>query len=385
MINLRYHIVSITAVFLALGIGITLGSSLIQRYTIDTLEGRLDELGERLDRTDGENRELQGELRRRDDFDDRFADEAVALFGGHLEGVPVLVLTVQGADDDLVTTSRDSLRAAGAELSGVLAFTSRWDELSDSEIDELSDVVGRRLSNDQVARTAVIRRIAAELNDATDEPPEPEPEPDGIHVDPDGLAPDPDSPADTPPQDEVPPDATQDGADGTGVDPDAADPDAADPDVPEVVEPPVPEPDVIPALVELGYLDFLPESSATPLPAFGLRLAVVVDDSAALSPSRALLPLLDAMTLQRDRALSVVVAGPLVEVTADDDTTVLAVSELVSMVRVRPRLATAVSTVDGADSFTGQAAIVLALARDGQVGHYGLGEGAESLVPARVQ
>ena len=35
MINLRYHIVSITAVFLALGIGLTLGSTFLDRVTVD--------------------------------------------------------------------------------------------------------------------------------------------------------------------------------------------------------------------------------------------------------------------------------------------------------------------------------------------------------------
>ncbi len=43
MINLRYHIISITAVFLALGIGLTLGSTFLDRVTVDTLESQLDE------------------------------------------------------------------------------------------------------------------------------------------------------------------------------------------------------------------------------------------------------------------------------------------------------------------------------------------------------
>ena len=148
MINLRYHIVSITAVFLALGIGVTLGSSLIQRYTIDTLEGRLDELGERLDRTDGENRELRDEIQRRDEFDEQLGQDARVLFGGHLENVPVVVLAAQGTDDALLDDTRQSLRTAGAELSGVLVFTSRWDELSEGEVEELSTLLGRTFSND---------------------------------------------------------------------------------------------------------------------------------------------------------------------------------------------------------------------------------------------
>ena len=62
MINLRYHIVSITAVFLALGIGVAMGSTLIQRATIDTLENRLDDQKQRLEETDAENERLEAEL-----------------------------------------------------------------------------------------------------------------------------------------------------------------------------------------------------------------------------------------------------------------------------------------------------------------------------------
>ena len=37
MINLRYHIVSIVAVFLALGIGVLMGSTIVDRAIVSTL------------------------------------------------------------------------------------------------------------------------------------------------------------------------------------------------------------------------------------------------------------------------------------------------------------------------------------------------------------
>ena len=46
MINLRYHIVSLTAVFLAIGIGLTLGSTFLDRATVDNLNGQLDSLAD---------------------------------------------------------------------------------------------------------------------------------------------------------------------------------------------------------------------------------------------------------------------------------------------------------------------------------------------------
>ena len=42
MVNLRYHIVSIVAVFLALGIGIVMGSTVVDRGIVDVLNRRVD-------------------------------------------------------------------------------------------------------------------------------------------------------------------------------------------------------------------------------------------------------------------------------------------------------------------------------------------------------
>jgi hypothetical protein len=385
MINLRYHIVSITAVFLALGIGVTLGSSLIQRYTIDTLEDRLDELGERLDRTDGENMALRAELRDRDALADRLAVEGRSLFTGHLAEVPVAILAVQGTDDDLVSEARSSLRAAGARISGTLVFTARWDELTEDEVAELSGIMGRRLGSEQVARTMVLRRLGDELLAASGDPPEPEPEPD-IPEPGDGSV-----EGDEPEGGAVGGETTvvepAPGDPATGADPGAPSDDGAGPLEPPV-EPtgpdPVPEADLLESLIGLGYLEFFPESAATPLPAFGARFVVVADDDAALEPSRAVLPLLDAMSLRGAGALPVVVAGTLVESEPDDEGVVEMVpSDLVATIRVANRLRQVVSTVDDAGTFIGQASVVLALAglADGVVGHYGVGEGAQSLVP----
>ena len=44
MINFRFHIVSLTAVFLALGIGLMLGTTFLDTATVDSLRERQEEL-----------------------------------------------------------------------------------------------------------------------------------------------------------------------------------------------------------------------------------------------------------------------------------------------------------------------------------------------------
>ena len=41
MINLRYHVVSLVAVFLALGIGVIMGATVIDRVTVDQVRNQL--------------------------------------------------------------------------------------------------------------------------------------------------------------------------------------------------------------------------------------------------------------------------------------------------------------------------------------------------------
>ena len=48
MINLRYHIVSVVAVFLALGIGLALGSTFVDSILVNELEDQVNEF--KLDR-----------------------------------------------------------------------------------------------------------------------------------------------------------------------------------------------------------------------------------------------------------------------------------------------------------------------------------------------
>ena len=44
MINLRYHIVSVVAVFLALGIGLALGSTFVDSILVNELEDQVNQL-----------------------------------------------------------------------------------------------------------------------------------------------------------------------------------------------------------------------------------------------------------------------------------------------------------------------------------------------------
>ena len=62
MVNFRFHLVSLTAVFLALAAGITIGAGVVDRATVDQIERRLTDVDARRQATNDENDQLRADL-----------------------------------------------------------------------------------------------------------------------------------------------------------------------------------------------------------------------------------------------------------------------------------------------------------------------------------
>ena len=164
MINLRYHIVSLVAVFLALGMGILAGSTFIDKVTVETLNNRLEDVRGSVARIREENQRLAAQVAQGRSF----ADQARALVvRGELQGVPVLVAAVEGVDRAPVDALRTALGEAGASLAGTVWFGPRMRLVNDAEVSAFSDVVAvapevARESREQaLARLAEPGRLAA--------------------------------------------------------------------------------------------------------------------------------------------------------------------------------------------------------------------------------
>ena len=160
MINFRFHLVSLTAVFLALGIGIAVGATVVDRATVDFLETRLKGVEARLDTTDSENEQLRGELQRWTTFAEEARNEAVA---GRLEGVPVLVFGVQGMDRRPVEELRQSLTAANASLQGTIWFTSKLTLEKEEDATALAELLGVAPRSGDAVRRSMVNLLAGEL------------------------------------------------------------------------------------------------------------------------------------------------------------------------------------------------------------------------------
>src|SRR3954471_24701874 len=110
VINFRYHVVSLTAVFLALAIGLVVGTAALNGPVADTLRNRVDALSK-----DNSNyREQANQYRDQLNRTQEFATEvSPALLSGKLAGRKI-VLMVLPSGQDYAEGVAEMLKVAGA-------------------------------------------------------------------------------------------------------------------------------------------------------------------------------------------------------------------------------------------------------------------------------
>ncbi len=97
MINFRYHIVSLTAVLLALGIGLMLGTTFLDQATVDALKDRQAELESDVRRTNDRNSDQAAVIDEYEREASAFSEQiGERLFSGILRNDPVLVIATKG-------------------------------------------------------------------------------------------------------------------------------------------------------------------------------------------------------------------------------------------------------------------------------------------------
>lgn len=122
MIDFRYHIVSIVAVFLALGVGILMGTTVLDRVVSDEFTRQVDRLGRQLDTT---QRDLEEAREGRERLNELLVRLEPWTVRGLLEARPVLFV-LSGGQPPWGDRIRDTLATAGATDVGQIALTDRW-------------------------------------------------------------------------------------------------------------------------------------------------------------------------------------------------------------------------------------------------------------------
>ena len=150
-----------------------MGSTLIQRATIDTLENRLDDQKQRLEETDAENQQLEADLAAREQLDSQFGAQATEqLLRGRLDQVPVMVFAAEGIDEEGLDGVRRSIVNAGADFRGTFRTTERLALNTEDDIADLAVVLDNPSSDPDELRAVLIRRFGDALLRAAEVPTE---------------------------------------------------------------------------------------------------------------------------------------------------------------------------------------------------------------------
>jgi hypothetical protein len=152
LINLRYHIVSLVAVFLALAIGILMGSAVLDRGTVALLERSSSQLRGNLDSYRAENERFDQELQDWRRYGELVLPDQV---GGRLRGQSVLIVDTDQVADRTREAVRQVVRAAGASYDGRVTFAS--DRLTLDRVGDRSALAGLLDSDEQ--DPAVLQRL----------------------------------------------------------------------------------------------------------------------------------------------------------------------------------------------------------------------------------
>ncbi|MGM1062987.1 copper transporter [Saccharothrix sp. Mg75] len=138
MISLRYHIVSVTAVFLALAVGVVLGSTAISGRLLSGLTDDNSQLGREVASLQEQRNALDARLTEADRFAGSIGPLAVK---DQLAGRSVVLVTTADARPNDRDALAELLRAAGATVTGELQLTEAFAD--PDKADQLLGMVAR--------------------------------------------------------------------------------------------------------------------------------------------------------------------------------------------------------------------------------------------------
>jgi hypothetical protein len=123
MVDFRYHLVSIIAVFLALAIGIVLGTTALNSALVDDLRHQVKTLANSKRGLEHNVAQAQGQLSEAQRFE-KAAETPLVL--GRLAGSTVTVISAPGADRGVRDRLVKTLQTAGATVTLQIRLTDRY-------------------------------------------------------------------------------------------------------------------------------------------------------------------------------------------------------------------------------------------------------------------
>lgn len=123
MISFRYHLVSIVAVFLALALGIVVGTTALNGPITKDLRHQVNDAKKQRDALADQVKVLQGQVDDAGQFASTYGNQLVA---GSLTGKKILEISLPGVPSDMQDGLSQQVSAAGGQISGRVTLTKTY-------------------------------------------------------------------------------------------------------------------------------------------------------------------------------------------------------------------------------------------------------------------
>ena len=160
MISLRYHVVTLVAVFLAVALGMLIGSAILQPRLVDQLKKQTQTQIAEIHQLEADKTSLQNDLGQMS----AFTDSAMAwLTQGRLASTRIVMIAQEGVPDVVVGEAQRALASAGATVVATLSARSKLASQDPADRRQLADILGRPDAGAADLLRSAVSAIAARL------------------------------------------------------------------------------------------------------------------------------------------------------------------------------------------------------------------------------
>jgi len=159
MINFRFHLVSLVAVFLALTVGIVVGATIVNHAVVTELNSRINRVEKNAETQSSRNSTLSATATQLESF---LASAAPYVVEGRLTAVPVVVVAERGVDHTAVRNLVTLMQDAGAQAPAIVWLEGKWLLNEPLERTALAEIVGEQ-STSPTLRIDALAELARRL------------------------------------------------------------------------------------------------------------------------------------------------------------------------------------------------------------------------------
>jgi hypothetical protein len=166
MIDFRYHLISIIAVFLALGLGILMGSVVLDDRFVEHLNDQVQAFDRRNDQLQEQIDALESQVEASQDY---ALQSAPWLLQDRLQGRNVVLIQLEGIDGETVSEMRSSIESAGGAVPTMITLTEKFALDGEPERDQLALAIDSTASTERELRIEAASMLGDRISAAAAE------------------------------------------------------------------------------------------------------------------------------------------------------------------------------------------------------------------------